>query len=80
MMSTMRRFWRYRYGSWTPQWWFYLVPYRGGDEYGRLTLVMPVHPFGFLVVAYRTCRCVECDESRAQTAEWEAERLELEKA
>lgn len=45
-----------------------LLPARfhGGDEYGRHTLVVPVHPFGWLVWAYRTCRCPDCASARRQ--------------
>ena len=72
-MSERRRLWRYRYGHWQPEWWFYLLPYRGGDEYGRRTWVIPAHPFGWLVWAWRTCYCEDCVTVRAQTAMWERE-------
>lgn len=68
------RFWTYSYRDYTPRWWHYLVPTWGkSDEYGRLVLVWPIHPFGWLCVAYRTCRCKECDEIREQTRQWELE-------
>jgi len=51
-----RRVWRYPYSRWQPRWWYYLLPYRGSDEYGRLTLVFNVPPIGFVVWAYRWCR------------------------
>lgn len=68
-----RRVWRYSYREWQPRWLHWLVPYRGNDEWGRFTFVVPAHPFGWLVWAYRTCWCAECDEVREQTARWEAE-------
>lgn len=47
---------------------------RGGDEYGRNTLVLGT-PLGAAVVAYRTCRCSDCALMREQTrlgnARWE---------
>lgn len=71
----MRRFWWYPRGEWLPNhWWRYLVPERGGDEYGRRTLVIPFMPFGWLVWAFRTCKCPDCVETRAQTARFEAEQ------
>lgn len=60
------RVWRWSYEQWRPSWWFYFLPYRGADEYGRRTLVIPVHPFGFVVWAYRTCWCPLCTEDRAR--------------
>lgn len=65
-----RRIWRYRYGDWSPAWWRYLIPYIGGDEWGRRTVVIHTPPIGFLVIAYWTCRCSDCDDIRAQTATW----------
>lgn len=47
----MKRIWRYGYRDWQPRWWNYLLPYFGGDEYGRRTIVQHVPPFGFAVVA-----------------------------
>lgn len=47
---------------------------RGGDEHGRNTVVLGT-PLGAVVVAYRTCRCEDCDLMRQQTrlgnARWE---------
>ena len=64
-----RRLWRYRYGDWRPGWLFYLLPWPGSDEYGRRTWVVPVHPFGWLVWAWRTCHCEDCQLSRRTLAE-----------
>lgn len=62
------RVWLYARGTWAGR-----LPSLGGDEYGRRTLVLPI-PFGpVLVIAYRTCRCAECDEVREQTERWRAE-------
>lgn len=62
------RFWWYRYESWTPPWWGYIVPYHGDDEYGRRTLVINLPPFGFLVWAYKTCSCRDCIRTRVETS------------
>lgn len=75
-----RRVWRYSYRDWQPRWWYYLLPYRGGDELGRRTLVFHVPLFGFVVVAYWMCRCGDCDEVRRQTATWETEEGEAARA
>jgi len=69
------RVWRYRYRDTHPSWWRYLLPWRGGDEWGRRTWVIPVHPFGWLVWAWRTCHCEDCTAVREQTARWEAEEV-----
>ncbi len=68
----MSRIWRYRYASWQPVWWSYLIP-QGGmvDEYGRLTMVIHIPFYGFLVWAYKTCYCEDCEELRAQKLYWE---------
>lgn len=67
-MSVLKRFWRYRYSSWRPYWWNWIVPYRGADEFGRLTLVFHVPFVGFIAWAWKTCYCAECEESRAWNA------------
>jgi len=61
------RFWSYPRDRWEPK--YRWVPYRGADEYGRLTIVVPIPFGGYLVWAFWTCRCAECDDERAQTAE-----------
>ena len=71
-MKAPRAIWYYGYNSWRPPYRNYVLPYRGGDEYGRLTFVIPVHPFGFLVWAYRYCPCSDCVEIREQTARMES--------
>ena len=72
-MTGKGRFWHYGYRGWRPSWWNYVIPFRGGDEWGRLTLVIPIHPFGFLVWAYWTCHCETCVEFREWTAARERE-------
>lgn len=67
----MRRFWRYRYGQWTPSWWEWVFPGHSADEYGRVTLIFHVPFVGFIVWAWRTCYCDDCEQSRAQTAAWQ---------
>ncbi len=62
---TAGRFWRYERGQWSGR-----GVYRGGDEYGRRTLVLRLPGERALVFAYRTCRCDECREVLEQTAEW----------
>lgn len=66
------RFWRYRYDEFQPRWWRYLTPttWRNFDEYGRRVIIWPVHPFGWVCVAFWTCKCAECDEMREQTYEF----------
>ena len=59
------RVWRYRYRDWQPLWHGYLWPFLGGDEWGRRTVVLPVHPFGWLVVALWECNCPDCAAVRA---------------
>lgn len=71
------RVWHYGYRRWRPVWWQYILPARGGDEYGRRTLVIPVHPFGFLVWAYWTCWCPDCIDMRIATAQREEEEREI---
>lgn len=72
----MERFWRYPYSQWSPRWWNWVLPKQGGDEYGRRTWVVHVPFVGFVVWAYRTCSCPDCDLARAQTAQWEREERE----
>ena len=62
----MSRLWTYSRDIWDPP--YRWVPYRGSDEYGRLTIVLPIPLGGYLVWAYRTCHCDFCNDSRAQTA------------
>lgn len=68
------RFWTYSREGWSPdhRW----RPYRGGDEWGRNTVVLPIPFGGYLVIAYRTCKCLDCDEMREQTATLEREHRE----
>jgi len=61
------RYWWYSYGSWTPRWWEWLIPYLGGDEYHRSTWVIHVPFVGFLVIAWGQARfpgeyCPHCEE------------------
>lgn len=63
-----RRFWIYSKRSWDPRWWHKLgVPYLGGDEWGRRTVVIGLWFLGYVVWAWRTCHCPECDEMREQS-------------
>lgn len=63
----MNRVWRYRYGTWTTEWYHYLIPQTGMvDETGRRTIVIHVPLWGFVVWAYRTCHCEDCDYLRAE--------------
>lgn len=73
----MKRLWWYGYGDWLPRRWNWVLPHLGADEYGRRTLVQHVPPFGFLVWAFWTCRCEDCDEVRAETAEWDRTTAEV---
>jgi len=60
----VRLFW---YHQWKPPWWHFVLPYIGGDEFGRRSLVWPLHPLGWLVVAYRVCQCSDCERKRVLT-------------
>jgi thiol-disulfide isomerase/thioredoxin len=63
-----RRFWTYPRSEWDPEWWHKAgVPYFGGDEWGRRTIVVGFWFVGYLVWAWRTCWCPECHEMREQT-------------
>ena len=59
------RAWTYAREEWDPpkRW----LPYRGGDEHGRRTIVLPIPFGGYAVVAYRTCHCRDCVVTRLQT-------------
>jgi hypothetical protein len=71
---TKRRvwFWWYHDTGWTG-WRKFFLPWIGNDEYGRLTLVVPIHPAGWVIIAYRTCYCDDCAAIREQTARYEGE-------
>lgn len=62
------RFWTYSRDSWDSAWYQKLgVPYRGGDEWGRRTLVVGLWFVGYLVWAWSTCWCQDCHEVREET-------------
>lgn len=65
-------FWWYHDTNWTG-WKHFFLPWMGGDEFGRRTVVLPIHPFGWAIVALWTCYCEDCTEVREQTARWERE-------
>lgn len=67
------RFWYYSYKRWSPRWWQWVLPMFSSDEYGRRTIVQHVPPFGFLAVAYWTCKCEFCDQARAEMEEYARE-------
>lgn len=62
------RFWTYPRRTWQPEgrnrWGW---PYRGGDEWGRRTVVVGFWFVGCLVWAYWTCHCPDCREAREET-------------
>jgi hypothetical protein len=66
-----QRWWRYRYSTWKPRWWNWVIPQvRGtGDEYGRRCIVFHVPPVGFLVFAWRDCKCRACVGARNDRVE-----------
>lgn len=72
----MKHFWFYWYVNFQPKWYHYLLPSIGGDEYGRRVIVWPIHPFGWVVVPYRTCGCMDCELMRRQTARFAREALD----
>lgn len=63
--------WFYSARNWKPRWYHRLgVPmFGGGDEYGRLTVVVGFMAIGYMVVAYWRCRCDDCVESRLYQAQ-----------
>jgi hypothetical protein len=65
----MKRFWRYRYGEWGTYWYHYLIPEFGSDEFGRRTIVVHIPFAGFLVWAFQTCRCEDCEAVRQENQE-----------
>ena len=66
-----RRVWTYRKDQWDPAWYHKLgVPFLGGDEWGRRTIVVGLWFTGALVWAWRTCWCQDCHEVREQTYRW----------
>lgn len=78
------RFWTYSKKEWDPKLPYKLgVPFRGGDEWGRRTLVVGLWFIGYVVWAWRTCWCQECHEVRehsyrmAYASRWEAELRNL---
>jgi hypothetical protein len=65
LIPLIDRVWLYNDpGAWE---WGRRVACFGGDEYGRLTLVVRMPGGRALVWAFWTCRCSDCDEMRAQT-------------
>ena len=63
----MSRVWRYRYGTWRTPWYRYLIPQVDTtDEYGRRTIVVHVPFVGFVVWAYKTCHCEDCEQLRSE--------------
>ena len=66
---------RYTRQEWDPSWWHKCgIPYRGGDEWGRRTVVVGFGFLGYLVWAYRTCWCRDCHDVRGQTYRAEGHR------
>lgn len=62
------RVWTYSKDSWDPSWYEKIgFPYRGGDEWGRRTIVIGLWFIGYVVWAYRTCWCQDCHTVREQT-------------
>lgn len=63
------RFWTQTPKEWDPSpWWRrWGVPFWGGDEWGRRTVVVGFGFLGYLVWAYRTCWCRDCHDVRGQT-------------
>jgi hypothetical protein len=67
-----------RVWAWAPDWywhgWRTLLPmWRAADEFGRRTLVVGWTFTGRVIFALWVCGCIECQESREQTAEMERE-------
>lgn len=64
------RIWGYK-----PQWYFqrFSPTWLSSDEYGRRTFVIGWCVTGQLVIAFCTCFCEYCDESRRQTFQFDKE-------
>lgn len=63
-----RRFWTYAKDKWDPEWWHKIgLPYFGGDEWGRRTIVIGLAGIGYVCMALWTCWCQECHFGRSQT-------------
>ena len=56
VLKTPRRIWTYPKGQWLGG----PILYRGGDEYGRFTLLLRLPGQRAIVWAYRWCRDPEC--------------------
>lgn len=69
------RIWRYSYRDTSMGWRHFWFPWKGTDEWGRRTVVIPIHPFGWVVVVWKTCYCIDCSQVRLQTEQWEADDL-----
>jgi hypothetical protein len=64
----VRSVWTCPPSEWDPEWWHKIgVPYVGGDEWGRRTVVIGLWFLGYVSWAFRTCWCDECHEMREQT-------------
>lgn len=46
---------------------------KGGDEFGRRTVIVTVRRVGSIIFAYRTCYCVDCAAARVQHETFEYE-------
>ena len=66
------RFWSYSEDNWQPK--YPLLPYFGGDEYGRRTVVLWVGPRRWVVWAFWACTDDFCSAIREQTYREEQER------
>jgi hypothetical protein len=63
-----RRVWIYRRNEWSPPWYQrFGFPFRGGDEWGRRTVVVGFWRVGYVCWAWRTCWCQDCHSAREQT-------------
>lgn len=59
--------------------WYNLcgVPFRGTDEMGRRCLTFGFAVLGFVTVAYRKCKCVDCAQTREQTLRFQQDEAVL---
>jgi len=68
-----RRWWFYRPQVYWQSWKSLLPVGFGFDEYGRKVCVLGWSVTGKICLALWLCHCEECEQMRAQTAEWEYE-------
>lgn len=63
-MENPKRIWYYN-PSYHPRWWNqWGIPWTGDDEFGRRTFCWGFWFTGYAIVAWKTCQCEDCVDSR----------------